>query len=387
MEERLNKTDTDPDCTARKDQSKLRLPLFPFILFGISALALIALLISIASEPFANFFNRYISSVFRGVLATVSGIIPISLAELFIITLPVTMFFFIRYAMNKFGQSWRDVGIFCVCALSIFTTVFSTFVFSFGIGYHTSKLEDRLEFDSVEVNAQSLAATADVLIEKINAIANEVNFAQRGASVSPYSLSDTTGIILSSYNRISDEYSFIPRLNSRVKPIILSAPLTYTHIAGVYTYITGESNINMNCPDYTLPYTVAHELAHQRGIAREDEANFIAFLVCSGADDQYIRYCGYLNLCEYVLGALYATDQKLWEKTYKQLDPRVIYEMIAYNEFYEPYMDHIAGDISGAINDAYLQANGTEGTVSYGLVVELAVAYFTKTEKIEYTAY
>jgi hypothetical protein len=37
--------------------------------------------------------------------------------------------------------------------------------------------------------------------------------------------------------------------------------------------------------------------------------------------------------------------------------------------------------VSGAKNkfrDAYLQANGTEGSVSYGLVVDLAVAYFHK---------
>ena len=45
---------------------------------------------------------------------------------------------------------------------------------------------------------------------------------------------------------------------------------------------------------------------------------------------------------------------------------------------YEKYSDNVVGDISGAINDAYLQANGTQGSVSYGLVVDLAVAYFHK---------
>ena len=52
--------------------------------------------------------------------------------------------------------------------------------------------------------------------------------------------------------------------------------------------------------------------------------------------------------------------------------------MIAYNKFYEPYKDNIVGEVSGAINDAYLQANGTQGSISYGLVVDLAVAYFHK---------
>ena len=154
--------------------------------------------------------------------------------------------------------------------------------------------------------------------------------------------------------------------------------MTYTHISGVYTFFTGEANINTNAPDYTIPFTAAHELAHQRGIAREDEANFVAFLVCSESDDPYIRYCGYLGLCEYVLNSLYRADRDRWETTYKKLDNRAIYEMIAYNDHYEKYRDNVVGEISGAINDAYLQANGTEGSISYGLVVDLAVSYYHK---------
>jgi hypothetical protein len=85
-----------------------------------------------------------------------------------------------------------------------------------------------------------------------------------------------------------------------------------------------------------------------------------------------------MNLCEYVLNALYAADTKLWEQTYSKLDHRAIYEMIAHNKFYEKYNDNVVGDISGAINDAYLQANGEDGVVSYGYVVKLAVAYYEK---------
>ena len=50
-------------------------------------------------------------------------------------------------------------------------------------------------------------------------------------------------------------------------------------------------------------------MAHQRGIAREDEANFIAFLVCMASDDPYIRYSGYLEVYEYVASSLYSDDR------------------------------------------------------------------------------
>jgi hypothetical protein len=178
------------------------------------------------------------------------------------------------------------------------------------------------------------------------------------------------------YSKLCDTYDFIPHLSSRVKPVMLSKPWTYTHIAGVYTYFTGEANINTNFPDYTLPFTAAHEMAHQRGMAREDEANFIAFLVCMQSDDAYIRYSGALNLYEYVSNALYMADREAYVELYTSLSPNARLEMSAYSEFFSEYVDSVASDVVGTVNDAFLKLQGTEGTASYGFVVDIAVAYF-----------
>ena len=56
-------------------------------------------------------------------------------------------------------------------------------------------------------------------------------------------------------------------------------------------------------------------------------------------------------------------------------------EMWAYSDFFDKYRDSVASDISGAVNDAYLNFNGAEeGTKSYGMVVDLAVAYYKKAQ-------
>ena len=361
-----------------KHNSSFKLPTFSYFFFGFAALSVIIYLIAINNEPFADYVNVNISTVFRGILAAVTNVIPISLAELFVICSPVILFFIIRFAIKRYTRSWRDVAIFCTIVLSIVALLFSIFVFSFGIAYHTSSLDKKLELDKKNVSAQELADTAEWLISEVNAIIDEVEFEDKGSSTLPCTIREMNDKLLFSYSNLSKEYPFLPTLKSYIKPIMLSEPMTYTHIAGVYTFFTGEANLNTNGPDYSLVYTTAHELSHQRGIAREDEANFIAFLACASSDDPYIKYCGYMNLCEYVLNALYSADQKLWKSTYSQLDDRAIYEMIAYNEHYKKYRDNIVGEISGAINDAYLQANGTVGSISYGLVVDLAVAYFHK---------
>ena len=182
---------------------------------------------------------------------------------------------------------------------------------------------------------------------------------------------------MQAYDKTSLKYDFIDNFHSRVKPVMLSEPMSYTHITGVYTFFTGEANININFPDYTIPYTAAHELAHQRGIAREDEANFVAFLVCMESDDAYIRYSGALNLYEYVVSALYSADKELYKENYVKQSKAIIAERIAYSEFFEKYRENTVADISEATNNAYLQSQGApQGTRSYGMVVDLAVAYY-----------
>ena len=179
------------------------------------------------------------------------------------------------------------------------------------------------------------------------------------------------------YERLHQDHPIFTRFSSSVKPVILSETMSYTHITGIYTFFTGEANLNVNFPDYSLPFTAAHELAHQRGFAREKEANFIAFLVCIHADNPYTRYSGYVNLVEYLSNALYSADRDLWRETFDTLDMRIRYEMQAYNDFYDKYKDNTVADISNAVNDTYLKVQGqTEGTKSYGLVVDLAVSYY-----------
>lgn len=66
-------------------------------------------------------------------------------------------------------------------------------------------------------------------------------------------------------------------------------------IAGLYFPFTFESIVNMNDLPTAIPFTACHELAHQAGYAREDEASFIAYLACCRGDAGF-AYSGTLNV-------------------------------------------------------------------------------------------
>ena len=364
-----------------KNAVKNYCPLPSLILFIFAIAAGGVLLVSELSVGFSDFFNRYMSSFFRGVTALITCLIPFSLAECVIISLPVIIIVMIVVCVKRVKRSFADGVRYLVGLASVVAYMFSMFVFTTAVAYNGSSLASKLGLDDAPVSVDELVTAAEYMIDKMNDELDDIEFLYGQSSVMPYSLGEMNQKLLDAYDSLSDKYDFIPRLYSRVKPVALSEAMTYTHMSGMYTYYTGEANLNVNFPDYNLPYTAAHELAHQRGIMPENEANFVAFLVCCESDDPYIRYSGYMNMYEYINSALYSADYDTFAAVYQTLDVRAVYEMYAYNDFFEKYQDNAAADISSALNDTYLKAQGqTEGEKSYGMVVDLAVAYVKSME-------
>ena len=368
---------TNNHSSHKRNTAKERLPLFSIILLGLATLSFLLVVIARNSMAFATFFNRRISAVVRAILAYITNLFPFSTAELLIILIPVILFILILFAVRIGAKSWKGVLIYTVSLISVASIIFTIFVWGYGIGYYVPTLNKQLELDSRPVSAEELKETALWLADELEKYDDEFHKFADGSTSMPYSLGEMSEKLMESYQAISEEYPFLQSLKSRVKPVLLSIAMSETHFTGFYTFFTGEANINVDFPDYTLPYTAAHEFAHQRGIARENEANFIAFLVCSSSDDLYLQYSGYLNLYEYVASALYSASPTMYYEVYATVPAYAKQEMRAYSAFYAKYKDSEAGKVGSSINNAFLQANGTvEGTKSYGLVVDLAVAYY-----------
>ena len=224
--------------------------------------------------------------------------------------------------------------------------------------------------------AENLTATAVILRDEINHLADELSLSDTTPSKTDLSFARISQNLTDSYGTFEEEYGFPFNFYTRAKPMIFDEVMSHAHLLGIYTYFTGESNINDGYPDYTWVNTVAHEFAHQRGIIREDEANFMAFAVCCRSTDAYIRYCGYLNMYEYVMSALYKADKESFSAVHSGLSSFAIADIRAYSEKSKQYTDSTLGTVVSQVNDAYLQMNGTPGTVSYSLCVRLAVAYY-----------
>ena len=362
--------------TYKGSDGKKKLPLFAKILYSVAAFTAIIHIITCFSEKFADFINLHISPLFRFVSANITDIIPFSVAEMLIILVPIIIFLIVRHALKYYADSWHSVFVYFFSFISVASLLYTLFFWCFGVGYKAPTLDKRLGLDREDVSAEELYATALILLDETDKAAADVTFRKANFSVMPFDIEALSEKLNDDYAKFADENDFVSKLRSNLKPVILSEAMSYTHITGIYTYFTGEANINVNFPDYTIPFTAAHELAHQRGIAREDEANFVAFLVCKDSSDPYIRYSAYMNMLDYFLNALFISDQDLYTQVIRMTNDNIIYEIIAYDDFFDKYRGSVASSVSGAVNDTYLKLNGTEGEKSYGMVVDLAVAYY-----------
>ena len=352
-----------------------KVPLWSKIALILAAVCAVIYLISCFSQKFADMFNIHVSFIFRFLLAQISNILPFSLAEAILISLPILLFLTIRYLWLFCCNTRKATKVSIICIFSVASMFFSSFVLTFATGYRGTGLEEKLDIESEAVDAEDLYLSAEYIAEKINYLSKQISYSDDGFSQMPYSLNEMNTKLIAAYDTFSQEHGFIKNYSSRLKPVMLSEAMSYAHITGIYTFFTGESNININFPDYTIPYTAAHELAHQRGIAKEDEANMIAFLVSIKSDDPYIQYSAYVNMYEYVANALYRADRKLFKKVNSKLETNVYKEQVAYSKFFDKYEKSVTAQVSGAVNDVYLKGQGTEGKKSYGMVVDLTVAY------------
>lgn len=359
---------------------KRNVPIPALFLYAIALFSCLIHIICLFSTSFAEFFSRYIAGFFRMLLAKLSGIYRFSFAEILVILIPVIFVGIIAIVVVYCKQNKeKQLKRFFAGAFAIVSLFYSTFVFTYGMAYRGYTLDQKMDLNKGEISVEELEKATLYLLKQVNQCAQEVDFIYGGASVMPYNFDRLNEKLNDAYASFADKHDVLYNFRSKVKPMLLAKAMSYIHMLGMYTYYTGEANINIDFPDYTIPFTVAHEMAHQRGIAREDEANFMAFLVGIESDDPYIRYCAYMNMYEYTSNALYRADANSYYRVYRKLCTEAQYEMQSYNVFFKPYENSGAAKVSDKLNDAFLKGNGqSAGTASYGLVVDLAVAYIKK---------
>jgi len=161
----------------------------------------------------------------------------------------------------------------------------------------------------------------------------------------------------------------------RARPALLSPLLPLLGVAGIYSPFTGEAHFNTRMPRVAHPFTACHELAHQRGVAREDEANFVAWVVCRASTAPHQRYSGNLLALSYALVAWYGEQPDQARAELGRMQPGVRSDLEQLWGFWEEHRSPLTA-VAHETNDLFLRGQGEpRGARSYGGMVDLLLAW------------
>lgn len=353
----------------------------------VSAFAVISLLIFLLvgviyiitdiSEDFADLINEGVAQNFRRTMSNISGLFDFSLFEILVILIPLILFFVIRRGVRIFS-SGRGKVRFVTNLAAVLLLFYTGHIFALGIAHNATPISKRMELEEVEVTEERLAATLIELRDEINLISADLPRGEDGIFDPNYSYKEISEKIIDSYGALAESYNLPKNFDSRAKEVKNGWAMSYLGIVGIYTYYTGEANVNSSYPAYVTIFTAAHEMCHQRGILRENEANFIAYLITSTSEDAALRYSGAMEIYGYFASALYKTNKELYFEIHSELSPLAKADIRAANLVSERYGDTILEDISDFVNDLYLESSGSGGIISYSRVVHLVLAYNEK---------
>ena len=305
-----------------------------------------------------------------------------SLAEVLIVLLPLAGFALIvrqTYQDLKRRVRHRDLLASRTRGLLWFAGLtFALFLVLFGLNYQRLPLTRGLQLTDRAPVAEELESIAIWIIAEINR-----NYeAARGADASTPSRLKLTREEL--FNAIEMAFQSEPLLAdasrggfAAPKPVYLSRLLSRFGVAGIYVPFTGEPHFNREQPDCEAPFSIAHEKAHQRGYAREDEASFIAFLVCTRAQDPYVRYSGYLSGLKVLAPLQSAVSTERYREITSALSNGPREDLKGSAEFWRRARSPRLGKIADRANNTYLKANSVKsGVRNYGEMVSLIISYY-----------
>jgi len=157
----------------------------------------------------------------------------------------------------------------------------------------------------------------------------------------------------------------------------LAEPLmTRMGVAGYFDPFFNEVHVNNFALPITYPYTLAHEKAHQFGIASEAECNLYATIICTSSAHYLVRYSGYLQTVSYLLNNLRKISPESYTEIAGQIDPRIMADYRAIREHWQKALNPTLSAVQDKIYDTYLKTNKQQsGILSYSEMTGLLLAW------------
>lgn len=159
-----------------------------------------------------------------------------------------------------------------------------------------------------------------------------------------------------------------------IKPSLFKKVMNFTGILGYYNPFTAEAQYNAELPHTFIPFTTAHESSHQLGFAREQEANFVGYLMGIHSSNLDLRYSTQYFTLKSLLRYIVEEDPEFVTSVIRNYSPGMKRDRAYEKSFvfrHQGWLD----DFFGFTNNLFLKSNQQEGSVTYSYFIDLLLNY------------
>lgn len=312
-------------------------------------------------------FSRWIT----GALAAMTSVFPVPLWELLVVA--AVLWFFIslvRGILRRRMVRWVT-GVVLLVSIGV-----TAFVSIWGLNYYAPPMRERLGLSDRQYTAQELAEATIYYRDKANALAPLVERDESGAMVE-YDFDTLSECAGQGYEVLAQSMDCFDGSTVGVKKLLSSDWYGKIGMTGTFLCLTGESCVSTTTYRANMPFTMCHEIGHRMAFARENEANFAAFLACASNSRAEFQFSGYYAAFRYCYNALNSVDREAASEIWQGVSPLVLADYRGAVAHYDSLRDDTAAEVSDRVYDTYLKTfSVTSGVRSYGEVTDLLLAWY-----------
>lgn len=339
-------------------QPKLKLFLLLFILSAM------VYLIGLNSQFVEQLYSEGLYKVTSVTQRFISSLFPFALGDflylLLILYMLRSLYLFYKKLVQKKLKKTDRLNI-TLQMLNFILILYLLFKILWGFNYSRVPIAKQLGISNEKYTTPQLVLLGKYFIGKLNDL--------QGIKKETYNIRQLKEKAKAAYDKMHQRNAFFSYQNPSVKPVLNSWVVTKIGIEGYYNPLSGEANVNMRLPRTSLPFVTCHEIAHQLGVAREDEANLVGYLTAINSDDLNFRYSAAYNMLKSILFEIRIKSPADYETLYKTINPVTLNDIKSDRDFWQKYNSDMYMYF-GLAFDRFLKLNNQpKGTDSYQDIV------------------
>lgn len=325
------------------------------------------------TSGFYVFFSRILRFLFGWIPFSIGDILYLAAGCWLLAKLIKTIKSLIRRTFS--GRRFLRNAIKGVLGFIVIYIIFNIF---WGLNYNRQGVAHQLGLTNMNYDTSDVILLQDLLLKKVNETKSALireNYQYPERKILFHRAKEA-------YDDAEKLYPFLQYKVLSVKSSLYGWWGNYLGFTGYYNPFTGEAQVNTTVPKFLQPYISTHEMAHQLGYAKEDEANFAGYLAAVNSRDTLFHYSAYLDLYIYANREVSYFDSSASLQSRQMLIPQVKKDIEEWRQFNLSHKSFIEPAISWMYGN-YLKLNEQpKGLRSYNAVIATLIAYYKKYGKI-----